>query len=80
MKLFDKDYPVGRKFVITLISMSFVLVGVIVFNWLKIDFENFDKYVWGIVGIAGIGLTGNEVNKRINGVRSNGKNHLNHDD
>ncbi len=78
MKLFDKEYPVGRKFVITLIAMAFIIIGVVVFNWLDIGFENFDKYVWGIVGVAGLGITGNVVNKRVNGRPTNNQDHSLH--
>ena len=51
-ELTPEGKPKGRKWGSMLIGCAMLLVGVILFHFLGIDFEHFWKYVTGVVSIT----------------------------
>jgi len=55
---------VGRKFVSIIIGCLMLLLGVVVFDKLEVDFQYFDSYVLGVVALCGSYNLANVLNKR----------------
>lgn len=59
-----KGQPVGRKFISIIIGCIMLLLGVVVFDKLDVNFQYFDSYVLGVVALCGSYNLANVLNKR----------------
>lgn len=75
MKASIPETPVGRKYITMLIGCFMLLLGIVVFKYLDVNFEHYDKYMLGVLGVTQGYNVFNVLNKKFtNGGNKNGSN------